>query len=441
MTRARAAASISALGALLAVFVRWYFVTHAHVLQPLDEPGGWGDAAEYYRYAWNIVHHGIFSGDVAGTVNPRPDSYRDPAYPAVLAFWMALTGTYDGWYAAVLLFQAALGGITVACTVLAIRDALPPWLLAIGALAIALWPHSVSMTSYVLTENLSAPLCAMAALALREAAVRESLSATIAGGLALAAAGLTNAVIAPLIVPLVAVFAWKRAMPWRRLFALTVVTVLPLLAWNVRNLALPTGTSASFRAEINLVQGSWPTYHTASQLWGRRDPVGIQTINAIEAEVMTLHTDRVAGLRLMTDRMRLAPGTYLAWYLSKPMLLWGWEIGLGSGDIYVYPTRDSPFMTQPLKAVEAIAYIFNGVLALLALGGLVITIFRRAPPPAMLAFAITAGWITCVYGVLQSDARYSIPFRGAEISLAMTAVWSALQYFSSDRAGRPTQLR
>lgn len=423
----RAAWVVAIVGGLLAIALRWYVVTQVRVLQPLDLAGDWGDAAEYYRYAWNLVHHGMFSIDMAGIPHPEPDGYRDPGYPVYLAFWMALTDSYDSWYAAVLISHACLGGITVACTVLALRNSFPTWLLWVVGLGTALWPHAVIMTTYVLTENLSAPLFAIAVLALSEAVARQSTGMTLCAGVTLAVAALTNAVLGPLVLLVAAAFAWRRNLPRRHLFILVVAAVLPLAAWQIRNTTVPQVISAKLRAEMNLVQGSWPTYHTAMQLYSRHDPAGIQTMAAINNEIAIMNQDRARGLALMAERMGSAPGTYLAWYAGKPALLWGWEIGLGSGGIYIYPTRNSPFITTPwLKTIEGIAYVLNGPIALLALVGTILSLVRRNSSTTLLVFGITATWITVLYGVLQSDSRYSIPFRGAEIALASAAVWTAI---------------
>jgi len=424
---ARTALAIALLTGVLAVIVRWYFVTRAQVLQPLYVDAGWGDAAEYYRYAWHMVHHGVFSSDIIGAPRPNPDGFRDPAYPAFLALEMMFTDDYDRWYAIVLLTQAVLGGLTVTCATLAMRDAMPTWLLALAGTTMALWPHLVAIPAYVLSENLTALFFAIAALALGEGAKRQSMAYTVVGGVAMAIAALTNAVLGPLALLLALAFAWKRSMPRRQLLALVLVVVAPMLAWGLRNSTVHGPFSSTFRAEINLVQGSWPTYHAASQLSAKHESIGTQTIEAINLEIAALHIDRAEGLRVMAERMSHAPGTYLAWYLGKPALLWGWEIALGAGDIYAYPTRNSPFITNPaMKLIEAVTYMLNGVLGVLALGGLAAVMVRPSPPAAMLTFAVTAAWVTLVYGVLQSDARYSIPYRSAEIALACVAVSAIL---------------
>lgn len=441
-TRSGMAAVIAFLGAALAIVTRGYYITHVDVYQPLRGNTDFGGAAEYYRYAWNLVHHHVFSQAYTDAAQPVPDSFRDPGYPLYLAIFMALSSSYESFYGLVVLSHALLGGITVACMVLALRHALPTWALAFVAAAAAVWPHSVVIASCVLSENLTAPLWAIAILALHEAAARRSMPFSVLAGLALAAASLTNSVLAPLVVPLVVVFAWKKAMSWRLLIVLALAATLPVATWSVRNAMVGSGNSSTFRAEVNLVQGSWPTYHLATQLEARHDPVGIQTARAINAEIDALQANPASGLKIMAARMMHAPGTHIAWYLRKPALLWGWQIGLGAGGVYIYPTNHSPYIEQPLwKAIDAGAFIFNGAIAALALAGTLLALARRQTETAMLALAVTAAWITLVYAVLQSDPRYSIPFRSGEFALAAFAVWTAIRWARRPRGDRAHSMR
>lgn len=432
----RLPAALALFGALLAVAARWYFVTHAHTYQPDDGPGFWGDGAEYYHYAWNLAHHHLFTQDAPGTLHPAADSFRDPGYPVFLALLMAFTDSFQGWYAAALISHAILGGVTVACLVLALRNALPMWALAAIAVGTALWPHSVSIALYTFSENLAAPLWAMAALSVREAAVRGSVAWTVAAGLCLAAAGLTNAVLAPLVLVLAAAMAWKRTLPVRLLALLVAVALAPVLAWSIRNTTVAAGQSSSHRIAMNLVQGSWPTYQLAAQLDARHVPEGTETMAAIGDEIRALDTAPGTGLRMIWQRIGSSPGSHIAWYASKPALLWGWQVGLGTGDIYLAPTGNSPYITQPLwRGTEAVAFALNYVIGLLALAGLVVTLARRNPDVSLLVFAVTVTWLTFVYGVLQSDPRYSTPFRGAEIALAAACLVSVAGYLRTRRAG------
>ncbi|QDE38795.1 hypothetical protein FIV34_06060 [Luteibacter pinisoli] len=417
---------IAGLGAILAISVRWYFAAHAQVYQPLQEHTSFGGAAEYYRYAWNLLHHHLFSSGYIDDPHPAADTFRDPGYPFYLAMFMAVSDSYEGWYSAVVLSHAFLGGVTVACIVLAMRGVVPTWLLFAVATATAWWPHSVVISACILSENLTAPMWALFVLLVRESVDRKSMPLAAAAGLALAAASLTNSVLTPLVFPLALVLAWKRLMSTRQLIVLFAALALPVGAWALRNSQVTASLSSLYRVEVNLVQGSWPTYHLATQLEARHDPLGIKASRAINDEIGAMQADPRTGIALLAERMGRAPGAYAAWYASKPALLWGWEVGLGAGGIYIYPTHGSPFITSPAwRGVEAVAFVLNDALAVLALAGLVLSLLVARPPISIVVLALTVAWITVVYGVLQSDPRYSIPFRSAEITLACFALWKA----------------
>ncbi|HET7063830.1 MAG TPA: hypothetical protein VFI49_06095, partial [Rudaea sp.] len=91
----------------IALFLRWYYVVTAMVVNPMR-----GDAVQYYSYAWNLLNHHVFSMANPGAGLVPPDSYRAPGYPLLLAAWMALVDDFDLWFAVVVLTQCVLGALT-----------------------------------------------------------------------------------------------------------------------------------------------------------------------------------------------------------------------------------------------------------------------------------------------------------------------------------------
>jgi 4-amino-4-deoxy-L-arabinose transferase-like glycosyltransferase len=420
---ARTAFAIAICGGLLALAMRWYYVTHAQVLQPLDLPNVRADAVDYYRYAWNMVHHATFANDLPGALAIHANSFRDPGYPALLALWMTVTGSYDAWYAGVLVTQALLGALTVSLLVLAVRGRMPNVLLAIAAMLMAVWPHSVAMSSFVLSENLLAFLCAAALVCLRRATDRPRLLTFVASGVLFSLATLTNAVLLPIAVIVALVLCFRRITGRRTAAALALASLLLPAAWGIRNMTIAPADGAVQRASMNLVQGSWPTYHAAYQLAMRGDAEGLRTSAAIDSEIASFQQGTSTGLSTLCNRMCAAPITYLWWYLEKPVLLWSWDIRIGQGDIYVYPTRHSPFRTVAAwRGIEAICFMLNPLLLLLAAGGAVAAVLRRSTSGIEPAMAIVVVAITAVYMILQSEPRYSVAFRGIEIILAATGL-------------------
>lgn len=420
---------VTAVG-VLAFLLRWYFVATAMVVHPVR-----GDAVQYFSYAWNLLHHGVFSSASPGAATVLPDSFRDPGYPALLAAWFAIGGNSNAWYAGILMTQALLGALTVVLVMLIGRRWLTPgWAIAAGVVA-ALWPHSVAITGYLLTETLFGFLCALALWLFCAAWDKRSHGWMALAGIAFGAASLTNAVLTPFFL-LLSLLLFFRTRDSRRLVAVLLVTafLLPGL-WNLRSLALPTPASAQNRALINLVQGSWPAYHDAYRAAVSGDPRGQAIMTAIQNDQDRMTQSPAAGLHALAARIAASPLRYASWYLlRKPVVLWGWNIRMGQGDIYVYPTVNSPFDKNAVwRVVAALCYGLNHLLAVAALIGALLLMRRAAPAdeishknssagPVRLAVALMLFYVTAVYALFQSEPRYSIPFRGFEILAAITAL-------------------
>lgn len=410
--------AIAVLGiSLLALTLRLYFVTTVVVDHPIR-----GDAIQYVTAAWNLIHRHVFSIAPPNTPVIYGDSYRDPGFPSFLAIWLSLFSETGPWYLATLVAQASLGAATITLLMIASRRWIPDsWLVAAGLL-MAIWPHSVTICSYLLSETLFGFLCALALFLLSTGATRQSYGWFTASGLCFGAAALTNAMLLP-FAPLLAA-AMFMLQPATRKYAIVLALsglLMPFM-WQIRNAQLPsTGHDASGRALLNLVQGSWPDYHSswrAHVIYHLPDTDHVQ--QKIEDEYNVVRGNFAHGLSAMYSRMSQAPFRYLAWYASKPAHLWGWGIQIGDGDIYVNPTLNSPFMFNPvLRVMAAACEALNPILAVLAGWGCLSTLrnSRRAPMIA-LAISLMTLYVTGVYSLLQAEPRYAIPFRCIEILLA-----------------------
>ncbi|MDF4001965.1 hypothetical protein P3W33_00950 [Luteibacter sp. PPL552] len=424
-----------AIGALL---LRLYFGHTAVVIQPIR-----GDAVQYYSYAWNLVHHGVFSGAFPESTSVVADSFRDPGYPAFLATVLAASSSPEAFIRHVTDIQCVLSAMTVWIYAMLARR----WIGFPAAISVALlltiWPHTITLSDYVLSETLLGFLIAVALLFTDQALRLGGTWRPLAAGASFALASLTNAVVAPFAPMLAALMLWRhRRSP--RLWALFLMAaLLPVAAWSLRSGLLPSDQSSSGdRAKINLVQGSWPEYH-AAYLFSHENADAAAVMRAIDSEYDLLRTDTHAGLERIGKRLGMEPARYAMWYLSKPMELWGWDIGIGSGDFYVYPTYRSPLMMQPVLAgiIGLVFFLSPFVLLFAAAGALVALAPASRTAPGLKIATALALWVTLVYGVLQSDARYSTPFRGLEIILAVLAahyLGLALRRWATPVHGRKT---
>jgi len=438
---------------MFALALRWYYVSTALVYHPVR-----GDATQYYAYAWNLVHHGTFSKDAPGAAIITPDNYRDPGYPLFLALWMKALGTGDAWYAAVLLCQAMLGALTVTVVTQLGRFWLTPrWAIGAGVL-MAVWPHSIVITSFLLTETQFGFLCALGLLAIAQACQRRSLWLAAIGGLVLGSAALTNAVLLPFGILLSVFMAWRKLAAKNICVALAAGALFLPGAWAIRNIRVsnPTsGNSSMDRALQNLAQGASPDYHAAYRdtIFGdaKARVDSRAKLRAIDQEYELLRTSPADGFSAILHRAAKHPARFAAWYLlEKPYALWGWSILIGQGDIYVYPTMNSPFKTQrPWIALEAICQSLNLPLMLLTLASLLVAWSSRR---SSVAWSTQAGeatlvmmislvvFATLVYTALQAEPRYSIPFRPFEMLLALTTLAGFTRWWQERRhsVGRPT---
>jgi len=424
---------------------RYYYLTHAEVLQPFyDQLHTRADGVEYYAYARNLVHHGVFSKAPEGRSPLVGDSYRDPGYPLFLAGWLKIFPQWGSWYVAVLLSQGLLSALSVVLALCIGRQWMPIRWLAGAGLLMAIWPHSVSMSSFILSETLFGFLCVLSLFLLTHALHRCSAAWATASGLGFALAALTNAVLLPFAPLLGLYFAYRRYITARMFAGLLAGAMVLPAAWMVRNVLLPPayGDSSAGRALDTLVIGSWPNYYQTFDASLKNDPVAVATISRVVQEINLINYDLGAGIAEIAKRMQTYPVEYAHWYLSKPALLWGWNIRVGVGDIYVYPTRNSPFQNNIVyRAVVALCHTFNPLLFILMITGWIFVLWpKQQLPGSLLASTLILVFVTAIYTLLQSEPRYSIACRPLEIMLATFSLYRGGLWFTQKKATSTSKL-
>ena len=117
---------------LLALYLRVGAVLGTEVDHPLRF-----DAGQYFQYAYNLRHHGVYSmAEVDGSdrdMNPQPDAYRSPGYPVFLTLFVDGPAT-DRMLLRILLAQAVLSTVAVGLTYLLALRFLPPLLAFLAGL-------------------------------------------------------------------------------------------------------------------------------------------------------------------------------------------------------------------------------------------------------------------------------------------------------------------
>lgn len=415
---------------------RLYYVTQSVVVQNVYLPGASGNAAQYYNYARNLVQHGVFSAQPSRLLPPPGDSFRDPGYPVFLAAWMKIFQQWDSWYAAVLFSQAILSAATVVFWLCLGRRWMPTGWLAVAGAFMAIWPHSVAMSSNLLSETLYSFLVALAMYVFGASLDKPSFRWAIVSGFCFSLAAYTNGVLTPFAALLVAYMLTRKRIPAKIALTLIATTLCLTAPWMIRNHMQQTDQpSSTDRALMNLVEGSWPIYHSADMASIlAHNPQATRVMGQINQEITVIESDHRAGLATMLQRMAQNPSYYVLWYLKKPALLWAWDIRIGVGDIYFHETYHSPFNTNALwRAIEALCHACNWLLLVLALITCLLVLLKKNQKQDMASVALLMIFVTAVHSILQAEPRYSIPYRGAEIMLGIFAAHWITTYISKLR--------
>jgi 4-amino-4-deoxy-L-arabinose transferase-like glycosyltransferase len=386
------------------------------------------DARSYVNYAQNLVNHGTFSKETSK--NPTPDSFWSPGYPAFLATNIYLFGIKH-LYPTTQFLQALLGALASVMVFVIGLFFLPRWAATLAGLLTACSPHLISLGSYLLTETLFA-FTLLSFLLLYIIAIRTEKSCYFASSGAVAGVSyLVNPVIffAPFIMA--GLFFIKKIHHRPSLIAkkkqLIVIFLLafmtPWTLWTVRCcLNVPvTSDSATNRALVNLIVGA---HHDFYEIW-RADPR--DPTNPVEVDKRRVNSSWSKFLNILGRRIVDNPWHYTKWYFyEKPKLLWSWDILTGQGDVYVYPVITSWFQTSLFAS--GLHFVMKSIhwwlLFLGFLGGLFLHRFWHSEQGEVIItlYAVTV-YVSAVYVILQSEARYSIPLRPAMYLCASFGLW------------------
>jgi 4-amino-4-deoxy-L-arabinose transferase-like glycosyltransferase len=226
------------------------------MFQPVNVPGAKANAVQYYNYARNLVQHGVFSADPIGTLHPIGDSFRDPGYPVFLAAWMEIFPQWSSWYAAVIFSQAVLSAATVVLWLIIGRRWMPSRWLFLAGLLMAAWPHSISLSSHLLSETLYGFLIALAMLVFALGMHKPTFRWAVISGICFTLAAFINSVLLPFATLLVICLTIRRQLPPKVALALVATVACLMTPWMLRNSMLRADQPTSGdRAFINLVQG------------------------------------------------------------------------------------------------------------------------------------------------------------------------------------------
>ncbi len=394
---------------LLGAVLRFQAISNTIIDHPIR-----ADARVYYLAALNLERWNIFSRAEPGPQAPAPDAFVQPGLPLAISPFIEFPPTERMLFRFNTL-QVLLGVATIALTFALFRLFAGPSM-ALGAAAlVALSPHLVVMTTYLLTETLFTFLLtagtALLAFALRDARTAPALAA----GLLLGASALTRATTEylPLFL-LVALYPFCDARRFRRTILPAAATaLLAIIAWKLRNLATIGSLGDPTLMISTLHHGMYPgfMFNAMPESLGapyRFDPFTQQIDGAGSV------------LAELSRRAGADPLLYLYWYLiGKPVSLLSWNMIDGIGDIFLYPVSASPYFDQPLftftrelirwlHAPLSLAAIAGGLVALLRPGWLDLDVAERRTVLLLVALIL---YFFAIHAIGAPFPRYGIPLR------------------------------
>ena len=389
------------------------------------------DAGVYLNYVINLYRSGTFSMMDPGPTLV-PDSFRSPGYPLLIALTMVIGGE-AGFLPILMLTQSVLGTLLVPLTFLLGRFFLPVGGALIAAFLVAVSPHLITITGYLLTETLFS-FCLLAALyAFQRAQSSPRWTASALAGMLFGAAYLTNetALFLPFLLAAVAGVWEKRirkavSKEWviHVVVLLSVFSLFPV-AWAIRNRihVPPDAKKGIDRAVISMSHGAYPDFiykNPSNRIFPyREDPEQPEFGGSLNV-----------FFRVLGDRVREEPMRYLKWYtIGKPYSLWSWSIIQGVGGIYIYPVRESRLHhSRAFGFVYGIMRGIHPILIIAALFCLPLVLFKhpedlgQTGPDRLPLLPLTAClYITLMYTLFAPWPRYSIPLRP---ELYLCALWT-----------------
>lgn len=411
----------------LALHVRIQYVNQTLIDTPIR-----ADASQYVIYGYNLVNHGTFSKEFPSD-NPCPDSFRSPGYPLLIALALILGGD-QGFYPIVIYTQTVLGASVALLTFCIAIQFLPLWGSIAAGILVALSPHLVSMTSYILTETLFSFTLLVSVFCFIQALRQRHVLLFVSSSVFFGYTYLTNQTA--LFIPFLFAFPvllsnglsvrkiQKNRLLRKTALFLIIFSLFPI-SWALRNniYVPPHAAKGSSRAISNMSHGAYPGFIY-------KDPRFIHYPYREDPMQPEFGSSLGSFRKIFWARFKQRPGRYLMWYfLEKPYYLWSWNVLQGQGDVFIYPVKISLYHTSKIAnfSREIMKYL-HPVILISAIGGipLILIKFRQKKFEERHFNTVIFLFLICIYYTLLCTIfapwpRYSIPLRP---ELYLFALWS-----------------
>jgi len=394
------------------------------------------DATDYYMYAYNLYHHGIYSSDLKGLKleggTPTPDATRSPGYPFFLYFFMWLRQHQTiVWH--VMFVQSIISGLTIVIVYFIFKKFLTKWWALLAVFLTAISPHMIAINSFLLSETLFSFVLSSACLSFLVYIEKPKWLLLLFSGFIFGTANLIRAglIFFPIFMPFF-FFSCFRKQQWKKkTIVFMTAFYLTLTPWMLRNM-VTFGKISDERLEINFLHhGIYPDFmfqnkaHTYTMPY-RYDP-----------ESPEISKSKKAVLEELFKRFRLEPGKYIWWYIvKKPISFWSWGVVQGFKNIFIYPVSSTPYWTnQFFMYSHRVMRFFHGPIVILGLIGCLFpwmkvtrTYLDSKKAAALRFLALLLIYYTLLHIAGAPFPRYSIPLRPFLYGLAVFSTHFMVRY-------------
>ena len=403
------------------------YINNTEIISPLR-----ADAGQYVLYGFNLYKYRVFSQERSKT--PTPDSFRSPGFPFLIALSFHLGGP-DNFYLLTLLIQAIITSLLVPLSYLLARMLLPTIGAFFVSLLVAVSPHLMSISSYILSESLLSFLFLTAITSFLYGIRNSNGYMIIFSYIFFGLSYLTNEItfFIPFVVTGFSFLYILLTQQLRKnikfvkiiLLGLIIFSLFPI-GWILRNSlhVPPNSFKSSTRALSTLTHGTYPDFiYKNPQLKYfpyREDPEQPEYSSSVGRFI-----------EVFSRRVKERPLRYLSWYtIEKPYYLWTWGIMQGQGDIYIYPVKKSLFTKYSLaydiknflKFLHILLHIsiYFGLITLLLPGR------HKADNLNIYILFAVFSYLTLIYAIFVPWPRYAIPYRPIFYTIG---VWSIHSVF------------
>lgn len=384
-----------------------------------------GDGVKYLLISDNLLKSKIYSPIYDATTH---EVFITPGYPFFITFirYIFVPDVIDTFSVkngklavnkkilnSIYIAQILLSCLTVVIFFIIALSFLPASFAIIAAFIMAISPHEVVLTHFVLTETLFIFLLSLSLLFIIQAIKKQYIVYFILFGLFIGLAALVRPAILlfPFFLLLFLVFSFK--INFFKVFIMLLFVILsysPWLLWKQDKISNYSAAAASFAF------GSYPN------LVYKDSRKGYPYDEDKKYEEMQKSFKK--SFEVISERVQQQPLTYLHWYLiGKPIVFWSWSYIIGEGP-FPYKSIESLYsqnhwlmLTNKIVYYILLAFVFFVFIVEL------LRFFKSIQPEIIVLLGLLF-YFTIIHIILASLPRYSVPIH---FPMFLVGIWGIYQ--------------